>query len=317
MPEVLANPPSRLRRAWRSALCFFDSSALPELDVDPAPDRVDWIRILPFVAVHALCLGVLWVGWSPTAVGVAVGLYGVRMFGVTAFYHRYFSHRTFKTSRTFQFVGAILGNMAGQRGPLWWAAHHRHHHRHSDSPEDAHSPREHGFWWSHIFWFTCKRNFRTRWELVRDLARFPELRFIDRFDWLAPLGLGLALFALGAALEAWLPQLGTNGAQLFVWGFGLSTVSVFHATCTINSLGHILGSQRYDTNDDSRNNALLALLTLGEGWHNNHHHYPTAARQGFFWWELDLTYYGLRALSWLGVVTQLRPVPEKVRRSAE
>ncbi|MGE3165871.1 MAG: acyl-CoA desaturase [Planctomycetota bacterium] len=307
-------PATRLQRFWRPLASFFDGRADENATLDPSiADRVDWIRILPFLGVHVLCLGVVWVGWSATAVAVAVGLYAVRMFAITAFYHRYFSHRSFKTSRHVQFLGALLANMAGQRGPLWWAAHHRHHHRHSDTPADAHSPRERGFWWSHVFWFTCRRNFRTRWELVRDLAKFRELRFLDRFDWIAPSLLALGLYAIGVGLEAWAPTLGTSGLQLLVWGFGVSTVAVFHATCTINSLGHLFGRQRYATQDESRNSALLAFLTLGEGWHNNHHHYPAATRQGFYWWEIDLTYYVLRGLASLGVVRELRPVPERVR----
>ncbi|HEX6245559.1 MAG TPA: acyl-CoA desaturase, partial [Polyangiales bacterium] len=275
-------------------------------------ESVDWLRLLPFLALHAACLGVLWVGWSPFAVGFAAALYVLRMFAITAFYHRYFSHRAFKASRPMQFVFAVLGASAVQRGPLWWAAHHREHHRHSDTPRDTHSPREAGFWWSHVGWFLCSRNFRTRVERVPDLARFPELCFLDRFDVLVPLSGAAAAFALGAALQAWAPGLGTSGAQLLVWSV-LSTVVLFHATFTINSLAHRWGSRRYDTPDDSRNNLLLALLTLGEGWHNNHHHHPSAARQGFRWWELDLSWYGLLALERLGLVRDLVRVPERVR----
>ena len=299
------------QRARSSLVGWFDSWVAAR-GIRDDDESVDWLRLLPFLALHAACLGVLWVGWSPFAVGFAAALYVLRMFAITAFYHRYFSHRAFKASRPMQFVFAVLGASAVQRGPLWWAAHHREHHRHSDTPRDTHSPREAGFWWSHVGWFLCSRNFRTRVERVPDLARFPELRFLDRFDVLVPLSGAAAAFALGAALQAWAPGLGTSGAQLLVWSV-LSTVVLFHATFTINSLAHRWGSRRYDTPDDSRNNLLLALLTLGEGWHNNHHHHPSAARQGFRWWELDLSWYGLLALERLGLVRDLVRVPERVR----
>lgn len=263
------------------------------------------------------CLAALWVGWSPVAVGVAVGAYVIRMFAITGFYHRYFSHRTFQTSRLAQFAFAILGNSAVQRGPLWWAAHHRHHHRHSDEEDDTHSPRQHGFLWSHVLWLTTRKNYPTRHEYVRDLARYPELRFLDRFDDLVPVLLAFFMYGLGAGLEAYFPGLGTNGWQMLVWGFFISTVVLFHGTCTINSLSHCFGKRRFTTTDDSRNNFWLALVTLGEGWHNNHHYFPGAARQGFYWWEIDLTYYGLKMLSWLGIIWKLHPVPRRVYERAE
>ncbi len=275
--------------------------------------RVEWSRVIPFIALHLACLGVIVVGWSWVAVGAAAALYIMRMFAITGFYHRYFSHRSFKTSRLFQFAFAVLGASAVQRGPLWWAAHHRNHHRHSDAEADVHSPHHHGLVWSHMGWFTCRRNFLTQRHVVRDLDKFPELRFLDRFDIFVPVGLAVGLYALGAALGRHRPDLGTSGPQLLVWGFFISTVVLFHATNTINSLAHRFGTRRYPTRDHSRNNWFLALITFGEGWHNNHHHYPRAARQGFYWWELDLTYLGLLVLSKLGLVWDLRPVPQRVR----
>ncbi len=283
---------------------WFDTSAPPASAADgPEDRRVDWVRVLPFIGMHAACLGVLAVGAPADAVLVAVVLYLVRMFAITGFYHRYFSHRTFRTSRAAQFVFAVIGASASQRGPLWWAAHHRRHHRHSDTELDVHSPRQHGFWWSHMGWITSARNFPTQLHEVRDLAQYPELRWLDRFDVVVPLTLAAGLFVAGG--WAWL-----------VWGFFVSTVVLFHCTCFINSLAHRLGTRRYETSDDSRNSWLLALITLGEGWHNNHHRYPGAARQGFFWWEIDLTYYGLKALAWLGVIRDLRPVPARLRQVA-
>jgi stearoyl-CoA desaturase (Delta-9 desaturase) len=284
---------------------------------EPAVARrhIDWPRVLPFVLMHAGCIAVLWVGISRTALAVAAALFLLRMLAITAFYHRYFSHRAFRTTRAAQFIFALLGASAVQRGPLWWAAHHRHHHAQADRPDDRHSPRVHGFLWSHVGWFLARQNFATRVALVPDLARYPELRWLDRFDAAVPAALAAALFALGAWLQHAAPGLGVSGWQLVVWGFCISTVTLWHSTFTINSLAHRFGKRRYATRDDSRNNIWLALLTLGEGWHNNHHRYPAAARQGFFWWEIDVAWYALRLLAAAGIVWDLREVPAAVRDS--
>jgi len=300
----------------RTIISWFDAHtvAAPVEGAHPdAADRIDWARIAPFVAVHATCLGVIWVGWSPVAVLVAVLAYLVRMFAITGFYHRYFSHRAFKTSRVGQFIFGLLGAAAVQRGPLWWAAHHRHHHAHSDRPEDPHSPVHHGFIRSHMVWFLTPRSFHPDLRRVRDLLQFPELRWLDRFDIFVPVALAVGMFGLGVALERAAPELGTSGAQMLIWGFFISTVACYHGTYTINSLSHVFGRQRYNTGDQSRNNWLLALITLGEGWHNNHHHFPSSARQGFYWWEIDITYYILKLMAWLGIIWDLRPVPVSVR----
>lgn len=273
-----------------------------QVALEPGDERrIDWARVIPFIAIHLGCLAVAWVGVSAVAVAVAVALFALRMFAITAFYHRYFSHRAFRTTRAAQFAFALLGASAAQRGPLWWASHHRHHHAHADRPQDSHSSRQHGFLWSHVGWFLSRGNFGMRARRVTDLARYPELRWLDRFDTAVPAALAVALYAAG-------------GWQLVVWGFCISTVALWHATFTINSLAHRFGTRRYATRDDSRNNLWLALLTFGEGWHNNHHHYPASARQGFFWWEVDLAYYGLRLLAAMGLVWDLRPVPEAARR---
>ncbi|MCB4811824.1 acyl-CoA desaturase [Methylovorus menthalis] len=295
-------------------LRWLDSSAIPASDA-PQSKQVDWLRALPFVGLHLACLAVIWVGWSPVAVLVAGLLYLVRMFAITGFYHRYFSHRAFKTSRLMQFLFALLGATAVQRGPLWWASMHRHHHANSDRVEDAHSPVHHGFFWSHVGWFLSDAHFATRTERVKELAALPELRFLDRFDIVVPLLLAVGIYALGAWLESIRPEWGTNGWQMLVWGFVISTVLLYHATFSVNSLAHHWGSRRYQTADQSRNNALIALFTLGEGWHNNHHHYPGAARQGFYWWEIDITWYGLKALQALGLIRDLRSVPADIRNA--
>lgn len=282
----------------------------PRIDLDRVDlDRIDWTRALPFALLHAGCLGVLWTGVSPVALALAGALYALRMFALTGFYHRYFSHRTFRTSRGMQLVFAVLGASCAQRGPLWWAAHHRHHHRHADDAHDLHSPRRHGFWWSHMGWFLTRRAFATDLTRVPDLRGYTELRWLDRFDAAVPLALALGCYGLGALLARVAPGLGTDGPQMLVWGFFISTVVLFHATVTINSLAHRYGKRRYDTADDSRNNAWLALLTFGEGWHNNHHFYPGSARQGFRAREIDITWYGLRLLAATGLIWDLKAVP--------
>ncbi|HVS02487.1 MAG TPA: fatty acid desaturase, partial [Thermoanaerobaculia bacterium] len=211
----------------------------------------------------------------------------------------YFSHRSFKTSRAFQLLLAVLGSTSLQKGALWWAAHHRHHHRHSDSHGDLHSPGLQGMLWAHVGWILSADHDATEYDEVLDLARYPELRWLDRWHVVPGVALAAVLFALG-------------GWPALVWGFFLSTVLTWHATFCINSLTHMFGRRRYATRDDSRNSLLLALLTLGEGWHNNHHYYKATTRQGFFWWEVDLTYYLLKTLSWVGLVWDLKEPPAKL-----
>jgi stearoyl-CoA desaturase (delta-9 desaturase) len=251
--------------------------------------------------MHAACLLVFFVPFSAKVVVLAAGGYLIRMWAITAGYHRYFSHRSFKTTRAFQFLLAVIGTSAMQNGPLWWASWHRHHHRYTDQPLDPHSPMQSGFWHAHMGWILDADSSDPYMSNVSDLTRFPELRYIDRHKWLP-----LIAYAIGCFAIAGVPGL--------VWGFALSSVLVLHATALINSLGHVWGTRRYATPDTSRNNALLALITLGEGWHNNHHHAMHSTRQGFFWWELDPTYYGLRVLAWLGVIWALRePSPKALR----
>jgi stearoyl-CoA desaturase (delta-9 desaturase) len=264
------------------------------------PRRIARLQSIPFFAIQlASVVGVFWYGWSWKGALLAVALYYVRMFGVTGAYHRYFSHRTYRTSRAFQFVLAVLAMTSVQKGVLWWASHHRHHHRHSDQPEDVHSVLQDGFWWSHVGWIVSKKYDQTDLSKVKDLARFPELRFLDRFHVLVPIAYATTLYLLG-------------GRFALFWGFFVSTSLLWHGTFTINSLTHVFGSQRYVTTDNSRNHLLLALITMGEGWHNNHHYYQRSVKQGFFWWEIDLTYYVLVVLSWFGLVWDLHKPPPHV-----
>jgi stearoyl-CoA desaturase (delta-9 desaturase) len=240
-----------MNSALRVIANWFDSTELNAAACEPRRQRTDPVRWIPYLVLHGGCLGVIWVGWSWVAVLAAIALYFLRLFAIMGFYHRYFSHRSFKTYRWLQFLFGIWGNSAAQRGPIWWASHHRQHHKHSDGEEDAHSPVQHGFYWSHIGWLTARDNLAINERYVRDLLRFPELRFLDRFDMLVPAILALVLFLTGWLLEAFAPGLGTNGWQMLVWGFFISTVVAFHATCTINSLSHLFGTRRFATKDDS------------------------------------------------------------------
>ncbi len=253
-----------------------------------------------FWGFHVLAVaGVAYYGWSWSGFGLAMGLYFLRMFFVTAGYHRYFSHRTFKTSRWFQAVMAFGAETTAQKGVLWWSAHHRHHHKYSDQPEDIHSVKQRGFYWAHVGWTVSDEYADLDMSKVPDLAKYRELVWLDRY-WAIPVAL------LGAAC------LGFGGVHGLLWGFLVSTVLLWHGTFTINSLTHVFGRRRYETTDDSRNHWLFALITMGEGWHNNHHYYQSCTRQGFFWWELDMTYLILRGLQTVGIVWDIREPPARV-----
>jgi stearoyl-CoA desaturase (delta-9 desaturase) len=262
--------------------------------------RLDVPRSTPFFLVHLVALaGVFWLGFSWSGLLLALALYAVRMFGVTGAYHRYFSHRTYKTSRPFQLVLALLAMTSVQKGVLWWAAHHRHHHRMSDQPGDTHSVLQDGFWWSHVGWILAPQNHDTDMDKVKDLARFPELRWLNTYYYVPAIALAVGLYLAG-------------GWWALYWGFFVSTTLLWHGTFTINSLTHVFGNRRYVTTDNSKNNLWLALITLGEGWHNNHHYYQRATNQGFFWWEIDVTFYVLKVLSWVGLVWDLHTPPPHV-----
>lgn len=276
-------------------------------------DSVDWLRSIPFWLIHVACLGAVWTGVSRAALVFALATYFTRMFFITAFYHRYFAHRSYRASRPVQFIFAVLGCTAGQRGPLWWAAHHRLHHKQSDTPSDPHSPKHKGLVFAHTLWFLTHENFSSPKKYVKDWRRYPELLMLERFDWVPFVLFGLFCYAMGEWLGT---AYDTGGAQFLVWGFFISTTVLYHATYTINSLAHKFGSRRFDTSDNSKNNVWLALLTLGEGWHNNHHRYPASVRQGFYWWEVDVSYWMLRLLSACALIKGLRSVPASVLANA-
>ena len=275
---------------------------------DPATDAtindgdIVYPSAIPFLLVHVGCLAAIWTGVTWEAVVLCVGLYWVRMFAVTAGYHRYFSHRAFSAGRLFQFILAFLAQSAAQKSVLWWAAKHRHHHRHADTAQDVHSPRHDGSFYSHLGWIFARQHDVADLTKVADLVRYPELFWLHKFETAPALLLGGLCFLLA-------------GWPGLVVGFFWSTVLVYHATFCINSLAHVRGSKRYVTGDDSRNNLPLALLTMGEGWHNNHHAYQSSARQGFRWWEIDLTWYILKLLAGLGIIRDLKAPPERVLRT--
>ncbi len=271
----------------------------------------------PIFIMHLLALGALFTGFSWAAVIALLITYVVRVFALTAGFHRYFSHRSFKTSRVFQFIMAWVGTSAAQLGPMWWAANHRHHHQHSDKPEDIHSPVVKDAFWAHIGWILCRAYGSIQHDRIKDLSKYPELRFIDRFHVLPVASLIGLLYVIGAGLNAYYPALGTSGMQMVMWGFFLSTILVYHVTFCVNSVTHIVGNKRFDNDDESRNSFWIALLTFGEGWHNNHHRWPLSARQGMYWWEFDLSYLLLRGLEKLGLVWDLKVYPEAVYAEAE
>ena len=275
------------------------------------PHKLRILGSIPFVIVHLVAFSAFFLDVSAIDIVACAILYVTRFFGITAGYHRYFAHRSYKTSRAFQFVLACLGSAAAQRGPLWWAAHHRHHHRTSDTPEDLHSPIVDGLLWSHLGWIVSQNNYDTNFKLIKDFAKFPELRFINKHHYLIPGILMVCVAALGYFLQhSW--GFNTTPWQFLCWGFFVSTVISYHATFCVNSLTHLIGKQHLPTKDKSKNSFLLAIFTFGEGWHNNHHYYPASERQGWLWWEIDISHYMLVFLSWFGLVWDLNGVPERL-----
>lgn len=260
------------------------------------------LRLAVFWLIHLAALAAFWTGVRPGDLVLCAVLYAVGMFAVTAGYHRYFSHRTYKLGRVSQFVLAWLAQSTAQKSVLWWAANHRHHHRHSDTERDLHSPRQRGFWYSHVGWILDPATDEANLDYVRDWQKYPEIVWLHRHELLPPIVLGVVVWAIG-------------GWPSLVVGFVWSLVLLWHGTFTINSLSHVFGWRRYETRDDSRNNPLLAIITLGEGWHNNHHHFMGSCRQGFRWWEFDITYYVIRLLGVVGIARDIVEPPAHIVRN--
>jgi stearoyl-CoA desaturase (Delta-9 desaturase) len=272
---------------------------------------------ITFIIVHLIPLAALYTGASLFDWIVCAVLYLVRMFWVTGGYHRYFSHKSYKTSRIFQFIIAFMAQTSAQKGALWWAAHHRHHHRHSDTPADPHSMKIYGFWYSHIGWIVGPDFKETDYKTIGDYSKYPELVWLNKNYLIPPLILAITVMVLGGIVNGGsiTTMFTSAGFSTLLIGFFLSTVILYHATFSINSIMHKFGNQRYESNDESKNSVWLALLTLGEGWHNNHHYYEVAARQGFFWWEIDITYYILRGFQAIGLIWELKEVPNHIKFS--
>ena len=257
---------------------------------------------IPFIALHFVPLLAFVTGVTWRAVWLAVALYFIRMVAITGGYHRYFSHRSYRLRRVPQFVLAFVGTTAAQKGPLWWAAHHRAHHKYADTERDIHSPIR-GFWWSHVGWILCDKYNATDSDAIKDFTKYP--------------GAGLArqarLDRAVGARHCLLPLRRVERAPHRFLCLHRGAVAR-HLLCELARAR--MGRRVYDTTDTSRNSAIVALITSGEGWHNNHHRYPWAARQGFRWWQVDVTYYVLRLFSFVGIVRDIRPVPAAVRDEA-
>ncbi len=290
---------------------YLSNNQLVKADVKNAHHlRVEASRAIPFAILHLACLLAFVCGASPIALGIAISLYWIRIFFVGAFFHRYFSHRSYKTSRFAQFIFGFLTLTCVQRGPLWWASHHRNHHKYSDTEFDIHSPVQKGFFWSHIGWITTSENMVTDYRLIKDFAKFPELVFFNRLDWLGSAFLIFSLLVTGFICQTYYPNLHTNWFQLLIWGYFISSVCLFHSTSMVNSIVHMFGYRTFPTTDNSRNNFIVAFLTNGEGWHNNHHYYPWRMKQGYKWFEYDVTAYILRLMEKLGIVWDIRELKD-------
>jgi stearoyl-CoA desaturase (delta-9 desaturase) len=272
------------------------------ISAQPESETIQWATAIPFFLVHLMSLWAFQTGISIELVVLALASYYLRMLAITAGYHRYFSHRSYKTSRVFQFLLAVLAMTSAQKGVLWWAAHHRHHHKHSDQALDRHSPVQRGFWYSHVGWLLTNESDETEFAIVKDLAKYPELRLLNRFHYVPPFLYALLIYTI------W-------GFPGLIWGFFISTTMLYHCTFFINSLTHIIGRVRYDSRDGSRNSFILAILCCGEGWHNNHHYYQSSVNQGWRWWEIDFSYYLLVVLSWFRIVWDLRTVPDHIKNN--
>lgn len=293
-----------------------ETRVVPKKRTFAKDEQIDWAGAIPFMLVHVVGVLAIFTGISWAAIAMCIFMYYARMFAITGSYHRYFSHRTYKTTRFFQFVLAFWGASSAQQGPLWWAAHHRHHHKFSDEEQDIHSAKLRGLWWSHVGWILCKKYGPTNEEAVKDLTKYPELRWLNKNHGIAPFILAASIFFFGVFLQHAAPGLHTNGLQMMCWGFFTSTTILYHGTFCINSLAHLIGSKRFDTGEESKNSLILSIITMGEGWHNNHHRYPYSERQGIYWYEVDMSHYVLRVFSWFGLVWDIKLHPEEIYAEA-
>lgn len=264
-------------------------------------EEFDPISVLFILVFHmAAIVGVFVVGVSLYLVGLGVLSYALRVWVITAGYHRYFAHRSFKTSRAFQFIIGLLGTLAVERGPLWWATMHRLHHQYADQEKDIHSPLQDGLLWAYIGWMHSRKYCAVNdYSKIKDFSKYPELRWLNRFYLIPPLVAGALLLTLCSP-------------AVFVWVVLVGTVLQWHTLFFSNTACHIFGRRRFNTNDTSKNNLLCAIILMGEGWHNNHHFYARSARQGFYWWEVDVSYYSIKLFEKLGIVWNVQEVPPHI-----
>ena len=264
------------------------------------------LQITIFWSIQASALLVFFVPFSWALVGLWAASHFIRAIGLTLAFHRYFAHRSFQMNRVARFVWAFIGTAAMQKGPLWWAGHHVNHHRYADRDGDPHSPAISGFYYAHIGWFlndTKYDRLPPTNPVVRDFSKAPEIAWLEQCFWAPPLMFAVALFLIG-------------GWPYFIWGFATPTMTLAHATFAINTVNHLWGSRRFETHDDSRNNAVTAFFSAGEGWHNNHHRYQRAARNGFYWWEVDITWYVIRAMAAVSLAWNIQEVPTRIYSEA-
>jgi len=262
--------------------------------------RQAYIVMFAMLLFHLGCLGVFYTGVSIESFTVFLIRFLIIGSGITIGYHRLLAHRSFTTSRFMQFIFALNGTMAIQGGPLWWVSHHRLHHAHTETDKDVHSPIKYGFWESHIGWMINPKSIKETPSYAKDLYKFPEIKFLQKHYVIITLLQGILIYLLGEYLP------GTSGAEMLVWGFFISTVYLWHITFCVNSVCHLWGKRPYNTNDNSTNNVVVALLTGGEGWHNNHHMYPYSARHGLKWWQIDISYAVIKLLSILRLVRNIK-----------
>jgi stearoyl-CoA desaturase (delta-9 desaturase) len=260
-----------------------------------------------FWIVQASALLIFFIPFSWELAALWAASHFLRAVGLTLAFHRYYAHRAFQMNRIARFVWTFIGIAAMQKGPLWWAGHHVNHHRFADRDGDPHSPMISGVYYAHIGWFLNDAR-HDRLEpsnpVVRDFSKVPEIAWLDRYFAVPPLMLAAAMYLAG-------------GMPWLIWGFCLPTMTLAHATFAINTVNHMFGTRRFDTIDESRNNALTAFFAVGEGWHNNHHRYQRAARNGFYWWEFDPTWYVIRIMAAVGLAWDVHRVPERIYREAQ
>jgi stearoyl-CoA desaturase (delta-9 desaturase) len=266
--------------------------------------KLDPTNTIAIVAMHVFSVGAFFLPFHWYEIGLTALLWWVcGGLGICLCYHRLLTHRSFKTPRVVEYFLTLLGTTCWQGGPIKWVGTHRIHHKHSDGEEDPHSPH-HGFNWAHIFWCMMKEppDYFPR-DAAKDLQRDKVMVLIDKYHYVPQFAVAAFLMVIGWAIGG--PLL---GLAWVVWGVCIRTIFTFHATWFVNSAAHTWGYQTHETGDDSRNNWWVALLSFGEGWHNNHHHSQRTAAHGQRWWEIDLTYWTIKAMSWVGLAREIVPV---------